>query len=501
MKKILLLVYFTIPTMLFAQKKQGQQLVDSLLKVLPTLQSDTIKVKVLYDISSGYRAFNASEGIKYAQQALELSSDLDWQKGKAMSYGAIGSNYTGKSDYPKALENLFKALSINESINNTKGQAVNLLNIGVVYMKKGDQQTALSYYYKSKTLYEQLRDNNGISFNLNNISIIYQEQKNYTKALECYKLALNIASNENNKTQISTTLGNIGVVYFFQKEYDKALAAHFAALKISEELGNKGLSADNMGNIGVSYRNIAGESTLYVKGDSLIPKGKQANLQLSVEYFTRAIKQGREIGYLDAIQEFYSGLSETYMLMGEKDKALESYKEYVAIKDSTGSADIRLKIANLEATRAMELKDKELEIEKLKVANTRKERVLYISGLLLLLATVAIVFRKFYFQRRSNRVLSIEKRKYLQHIKVQEDVLKNITHVQSHDLRGPVSTILGLAKLYDQEHPDDPDNNTIINDIIDVSVKLDKQITSLIKKENKLAADSKDMNNDSHTNF
>ena len=493
MKRILLLFYFLIPTVLFAQK-QGEQLVDSLLKALPALPTDTFKVKVLYEISSGYRSFNASEGIKYGQQALEMSTNLEWQKGIAMSYGAIGSNYTGKSDYSKALENLFKALAINETIGNIKGQAVNQINIGVVYMKKGKNSTALSYYYKSKKLYEQLRDNNGVSLNLNNISIIYQEQKNYTKALECYNLALDIAKNENNRTQISTTLGNIGVVYFFQKDYKESLAAQFAALAISRELGNKSLMTDNMGNIGVSYRNIAGETTLYLNGDSLIPKGKQANLKLSVDYFNKAIALGREIGYLDAIQEFYSGLSETYTLMGDKEKALESYKQHVSIKNSINSADIKLKIAGLEATREMELKDKELEIEKLKVANTRKERVLYISGIILLLGAVIIIFRKFYSQRRSNQALSMEKRKYLQQIKVQEDVLNDITYAQSHDLREPVSTIVGLAKLYDQENPNAPENKAIIKDIVEVSVKLDNRITSLIRKENKLAAESKDMN-------
>lgn len=490
MKKILLLLCLLIPFLLFAQKKQGEQLVDSLVKALPALSADTIKVKVLYDISSGYRAYNASEGIKFADQALELSTRLHWQKGIAMAYGALGSNYTGKSDYPQALEKLFKALAINETIGNIKGQAVNLINIGVVYMKKGDQNTALNYYYKSKTLYEKLRDNNGISLNLNNISIVYQEQKNYAKALECYELALTIAREEDNKAQISTTLGNIGVVYYFRKEYSRALSVHFAALKISSELGNKGLEADNMGNIGVCYRNIADETSLYEKGDSLIPKGKQANLQLSVDYFTRAINLGTEIGYLDAVQEFYSGLSETYALMGDKDKTLETYKRYVSIKDSIASADISVKIANLEARREMEVKDKELEIATLKVANTRIERILYIVGIVLLLAAIVIITRKFNLQKKSNDELSRERKKHLQHIRAQEDVLKNFSQVQSHDLRGPVATIIGLAKLYDKENPEDPDNKMIIDDITEVSVKLDKLITNLIKKENKLTSGS-----------
>src|SRR6186713_927348 len=55
----------------------GQALTDSLLKQLPQAREDTNKVKLLVKIAKSYKQTDISKGFKFAQQALEISRNLD----------------------------------------------------------------------------------------------------------------------------------------------------------------------------------------------------------------------------------------------------------------------------------------------------------------------------------------------------------------------------------------------------------------------------------------
>ena len=64
-------------------QKQGQSLIDSLLKELPKQKEDTNKVKLLNSLSYSYPSISPDEGLKYGEQGLDLSTRLDWEKGIA----------------------------------------------------------------------------------------------------------------------------------------------------------------------------------------------------------------------------------------------------------------------------------------------------------------------------------------------------------------------------------------------------------------------------------
>ena len=109
MMKLFFLIILLFPLSLFAQK-QGQALVDSMLKQLPQLKEDTNKVKLFGSISFEYRKFNPDEGIKYGKEGVALSEKLGWKKGIADCANCVGINYMSKSDFTNALEYYFKAL-------------------------------------------------------------------------------------------------------------------------------------------------------------------------------------------------------------------------------------------------------------------------------------------------------------------------------------------------------------------------------------------------------
>lgn len=69
-----------------------------------------------------------------------------------------------------------------------------------------------------------------------------------------------------------------------------------------------------------------------------------------------------------------------------------------------------------------------------------------------------------------------EIRMHLQRIEQQNKRLKKIAWVQSHRMRSPVATILGLAEIFNHADPSDPMNAEIISSIKEQSQKLDEMI-------------------------
>ncbi len=65
-------------------------------------------------------------------------------------------------------------------------------------------------------------------------------------------------------------------------------------------------------------------------------------------------------------------------------------------------------------------------------------------------------------------------------------MLTDIAHIQSHDVRGPLATILGLVQLFNFENAADPDNKVIITAIAQASEQLDVVIKEVVYKENNL---------------
>ena len=122
MRGIIVLLFTLLPFSSLA-RLQGQARIDSLLNVLPKLDDDTSKVRLLDDLSNSYKTINPAEGIKYGQEALNLATELEWKKGIAMACDKLGSNYQFVSSYLKALEYDFRALKIYEELKDKYGMA------------------------------------------------------------------------------------------------------------------------------------------------------------------------------------------------------------------------------------------------------------------------------------------------------------------------------------------------------------------------------------------
>ena len=484
-KVLLFIVLIVFSNQSLLSEKQGQEKLDSLLKVLPNAKKDTAHVSLLAKLSASIQATNPDKGIKYGEKGVKLATELDWEQGIADNNVSIGLNYTlGKSDfakgklyfdkalktfeeldlklqlgktlvnigivylnqsqYDKSIENYEKALAIFEQLKEKERIASTLGNIGFIYRSQSDYAKALDYYQRSLSIFEKMGNKEGIATNLGNIGMIYDYQSDFIRALEYYNKAIKLKQELGDKTGEAALLSNIGLVYYFksdyphaleylqksvdifddignkygvasilgnigiiyqkQNEFSKALENYKEAVNIYEELGNKSSLASNLGNIGEFYYNISQDSVIVkIKEETnFISANKQVNLERSISYYNQAIKLLEEVGERDTRSRFLMGLSDAYKLIGDYAKSLESYKEYVSLKDSVFTEKSQSQIANLEAIRENEIKDKEIEIKDLEITQSQNERYAVIGGAIAVGFIAIIIFRQ---RQRSEKLL------------------------------------------------------------------------------------------------
>lgn len=75
-----------------------------------------------------------------------------------------------------------------------------------------------------------------------------------------------------------------------------------------------------------------------------------------------------------------------------------------------------------------------------------------------------------------------EQRRYLHHIQMQNQRLKDIAWIQSHKVRGPLASIMGLVPLFNTENPADPVNKEILEGVAKAAQSLDNVIKEINAK-------------------
>ncbi|MCW3123387.1 MAG: hypothetical protein JWQ38_2879 [Flavipsychrobacter sp.] len=413
---LLLCVFYTMPSY---ARKEGQLYIDSLLRELPKATDDSNKVMLLQILSNEFRKVDPNEGIRYGEEALALAEQLGWKQGIASAYSALGYNYQYKSEYPRALEYFLKTLKADQEAGNKKGAASAMQSIANVYQYQKNYAKVQEYHLNALKVFQELKDKHGIASAEGNLGIFYFSQGDYDKALEYDYKSLQIAEELNAVDNIALNLGNIGNVYLYKKDYARALQCCFKSLRIFQTLGDNYGAAIDLGNIGEIYLGIAQDTLISVPPDSLVPAGRVANLKKAIGYLEQSIVASRKISQLDNIIEFSQYLSDAYKLSGDYKSALESYVLYSQTNDSVYSTQNSQKIKLLENKQALDIKDRDLQIARLAVAKERNERVFFIAGIIALLVVIVVVLRNYNTQKRSNVLLTGEKKR-------SDDLLLNI---------------------------------------------------------------------------
>ncbi|HEX8516498.1 MAG TPA: tetratricopeptide repeat protein [Bacteroidia bacterium] len=398
-KKIFNKALLFIALLFIATDSPGQNaVIDSMKQVLLTAGEDTVKAGTLLELSFKMRTIDPEAGLKYAEEGIKLSEQLNWKIGIAKGYNSKGSNYKARSEYTLALESYQHSLSLYEDLGRKRDIATLLMNVGSVYRPLESYDKALHYYKKALAIAETIDAKKLTAQLLGNMGVVYFNKHEYDQQLKMNERALALFREVNDRDNESWILSNIADAYAVKEDFKNALEYQEMAIAIYDELGNLSYKATSLDNIGAYYYNMAA-----------LEKNEASRKELvnnSILHFEEAAKILRELNDIDYLKQVHLNLSNSYLLLKDYEKALQNFQTYAVMKDSLFSLETAESVEKLETQRELDVRDKEIVIQELK---KRTERIYMFAGVLFLLVIIGFIAAGYRNQKQSKELISQQK--------------------------------------------------------------------------------------------
>ena len=259
-------------------------------------------------------------GFKYLAEALKISEQIGYTKGKGLTYISIGKILTRinmideRLSFNKPLEYLNKAKKIFQDIKDTNLYLETLLNLGVLYNLR-NIDSAFLYYKEMYNISHYFDTKHFLIAALRDMGIYYADKKQYDEGLKFLEQGYEVANSVPTNHFSSAFLTLIAGCYDLKGDYNNELKYHFEAKKIREGLGQNYLLASSFLNIGNTYL----EHNKYDEAIKYLNKGVLLAIQSNNLEFT---KKG------------YYKLYLLYSKTNDYNKALDYFEKYNIIKDS-----------------------------------------------------------------------------------------------------------------------------------------------------------------------
>jgi signal transduction histidine kinase len=294
-------------------------------------------------------------------------------------------------------------------------------------------------------LWLEIKQQNDISkqilLNYNNIGLCYNGLNEYNKAQDYFKYVIDNCNDCDNNYIIDSNYG-LGKAYYGLKAYDRALE-YFT---ISNDMAKEANHTQTIANSHLYIAKIHYEFKKY---------------NLSLMHLKNSEKISKKYNFIHNQRENYQLLSKIYQKLGNYKKALEYNNAFISFKDSIMSEgliqnlkDIYVEFQKSQSDEIIAGKDNVIQ---------RGNQFMIMLGIILMLMIVILTFayRTLSLRSRLNKKLDSMvqvKTRELSSTNIQlvksRNELDSFLYRTSHDIRGPIATLLGLTSLAKLETKD-----------------------------------------------
>ena len=411
------------------------------------------------------------ESLEYLMESLKIGRQVNNSDAIVEALLAMGFIYAFVERWEDALKHQQEALTIYQQANNLLGVARIHNDMGVTYMSVGELDSALTQHRAALAIRLKTNDSYNTFASYLYIGDILAEQENFSEAIEYYEKGLPYGIQSGYKITVVDANLQLGDYYLELSETELAREKFKTALQLSRELGDPtGQTRAAMGLVKIRLdQNKNGDAISMLKtAENTAPESR--------------IRFRKDI---------YREIAEAYFTLGDYRSAYLNNLIYSEVKDSVMAAENLEKITRLtnvlefenEIALKKENNEKMIAIKEAQINRGRITRNIFLSGMILAVVLVFIIFIRFVEKKKLNTQLN--------------EILNNLRETQTQLVHAEKMASLGELTAGIAHEIQNPLN--FVNNFADVSGEMLNELNEELEKGNALLAI--DLSNDIRQNL
>lgn len=423
---------------------QNQVRLDSLQLELQDADHDTVRLELMLEISKYYDSHDFAKAAAYAQQAIDLAKEKNYESYEQKGERRLGSVFFSMGNYKSASLHFFNALKYYEASSDSIGIFSILNNLGAVHDRLQDYDQALEHYLKGQSIMTRMnidgrKKSNYLASLYNNIANIYQTKGNYNSAKDYYEKSLQLAKEVDNKWVQGIALNNLGKLFTLDMpDPDKAYKYLMEGLKVRIELGKKD-------EIARSYNQLSAYHQ------------RQKNYDEARKAVDTSLKLGMEIGSLEVQREAYDHMWQIERERGDYKQAFEALTQFKTLSDSLHQQHAISELAKLQL---------EYDLDKAEQANIIEQNQIktrFTIAIIILAFGLVIAVMLMMVVRSRARQTELRQKNLAQDVEIKnKELTTNVMYlIRKNELINDVA-----ERLLDVKKSVVSDNQKVVHDII-----------------------------------
>lgn len=326
-------------TVLPAQDKERLRKALAALKDAP---DDTNKVMNLDYVAWDTSYENLAAGLRYSEQALRLAEKLNYDRGIIHSCNTLGTIYSDMGDLNKSLNYHLRGLALADKLGSTRGMGTAELNISIVYSSMNEYAKALNYLRLAREHYKKTNHQSGLAVVYTDLGGCYLHfEDSIGQALESFRASFDIALGLKQQNTVANSLAGMARCYDMMGDSVGCDQTMKRAIALMDSTGNKYEYSMMLAN----YAHLLSGRKHYRRAEKLL---------------FEALAIYRSIGMREQEVDLWEGLADIYEHTGELQKAIDAWKRFSSLKDSTINENVLRKQRELEAVYQSEKQESEI---------------------------------------------------------------------------------------------------------------------------------------------
>lgn len=414
----------------------------------------TLNVKSCYALGYFYSKDNMLDSAVYFYNKGIAAAHNKLPQRLIYLYNDVGNLYEKFDIYDSALQNYLRSYEIAFELKNYQDQAIAQNNMGTISSRLNNYKEAARFY---QTALEIKRANNitdGLDINMINLAFCYNNMSRYDEAESLLQQVVTFCeTNSCDKAQQCDVYYGFGYGFFQTKNYEKAITSLLTARALALEQNNLQTYASSGVLLGMCELAL---SQAALKAETLFLESKR----IAIEHNFKRI-----------LRDSYEQLSLLYESQNKLSQAIEMNKGFNRVKDSIFNEKLANNLRELQVLAAR--KESQHIIDEQSVKISRSTTIAYLTGIstLLALGLSVSLYKNMSANKRMKQKLQVEVEQKTVRLQNTVDQLakvnsklrdsqseyESLIYRTSHDIRGPLATLMGLTLLAEREYIDHPD--------------------------------------------